>query len=422
MDGKKLLSLLICTTLTLGYNIVLSHNSQVNALNSHKGFNIKEREATRAGIRAKKRNLEKKLKEVNEKIYDKRKQSDNVNKQILSIQDQISKINVNIEKLNNEIMQKNQYITKKQVCIKENTDLLMRRLVAIYKAGEIHAIDLIFKAKTFDDLIDKAEIIARISEHDNKLLATLKDEITSVEEEKSIIEKNKKTIEEEKLSLSAKKADLQKLFVENEKLLKELEGEEAVSRVEIDENDAEYQRIQNEIMNYYVEEARRSAGQNASHRSVAQRMSSMSIVPSGDGFAWPVPEYTRLSSNYMEKRGNTYHRGIDIASPGIYGKSVVAVDHGFVFATYSNCHHDYGKIRSCGCGGGYGNYVILAHGNGKISIYGHLSRVCVKEGQTVSRSQKIGEVGTTGYSTGPHLHFQTKRNGVDYNPLDEYRK
>lgn len=421
MDGKKLLSLLICATLNFSYSATFAPRV-AQAASAKKSFNIREHEATRAGIRAKKRNLEKKLKEVNKKIHDKRKQSDNVNKQILSIQDQISKINVNIENLNNEIIKKNQYIAKAQGSIKENTDLLMRRLVAIYKAGEVHLIDLIFRAKTFDDLIDKAEVIAKISEHDNKLLATLKNEIISVEKEKVTIQKNKKTIEEEKISLSAKKSDLQRLFVENEKLLKELEGEQAVSQVEIDENDAEYQRIQREIMNYYVEEARRSAGQNASHRSIAQRMSSMAIVPSEDGFAWPVPGYTCLSSDYMEKRGSVYHKGIDIASTGIYGKSVVAVDHGFVFATYSHCHHDYGKIRSCGCGGGYGNYVILAHGNGKISIYGHLSQVFVKEGQTVSRSQKIGEVGTTGYSTGPHLHFQTKRNGIDYNPLDEYRK
>ena len=110
----------------------------------------------------------------------------------------------------------------------------------------------------------------------------------------------------------------------------------------------------------------------------------------------------------------------DIADAGIYGAKVVACSEGVVFSAWNGCVHDYGKSYSCGCGGGYGNYVMIDHGDGKISIYGHLSDVTVSTGDTVVGGQLIGYVGSTGYSTGPHLHFETQYNGVRYDPLSEY--
>lgn len=418
MDGKKFLAMSVCISVILGTTLFFSNPFFVDAATS--AFNIREKETIRANIKSKKSNLEQTLKKANEKVSNKRQQCDNVNKQIMSTKTQIKEINDNIIKLDKEIAVKASEIANKQKDIDKNTDILMKRLVAVYKAGEVHAIDLILSAKTFDDFIDKAEIINRIGEHDSKLINALKNDIAEIEKEKNTIESKKTTVEAEKTSLSKKENELQNLFSENEKLLKDLEGEQALTQAEIDENNAEYQKIQNEIMRYYVDEARRKAEQLSKRGNLSQKIVNMSVTPSGERFAWPVPGYTRLSSNYMEKRGNTYHKGIDIASPGIYGKPVVAADQGFVFAKYSGCAHDYGKLHSCGCGGGYGNYVIIAHGNGKISLYGHLASVSVSEGQTVARGEKIGTVGTTGYSTGPHLHFQTKLNGVDYNPMNEY--
>ncbi len=104
----------------------------------------------------------------------------------------------------------------------------------------------------------------------------------------------------------------------------------------------------------------------------------------------------------------------------MYGAEVVACWYGTVFATNSSCVHDYGKFESCGCGGGYGNYVMIDHGGGKVSIYGHLSAVVAEPGQTVKPGQLIGYVGSTGYSTGPHLHFEMQQDGVRYDPLSEY--
>ena len=119
-------------------------------------------------------------------------------------------------------------------------------------------------------------------------------------------------------------------------------------------------------------------------------------------------------------RWGAYHKGIDIYSPNIRGAKICAAADGTVIRVVNGCPHDYGKNYSCGCGGGYGNYVMIDHGGGKISIYGHLSGLTVSAGQRVAAGQLIGYVGSTGYSTGPHLHFETRYNGTRYDPLREY--
>ena len=102
------------------------------------------------------------------------------------------------------------------------------------------------------------------------------------------------------------------------------------------------------------------------------------------------------------------------------GATVVAADSGTVAYVNDYCPHNWGKSGSCGCGGGYGKYVWINHGNGKETIYAHLSSLAVSTGQYVSKGQVVGYVGSTGYSTGPHLHFECRYNGVKYNPMTEF--
>ena len=102
------------------------------------------------------------------------------------------------------------------------------------------------------------------------------------------------------------------------------------------------------------------------------------------------------------------------------GTTIVAAESGTVIASNNSCPHNWGKNGSCGCGGGYGNYVFIDHGNGKLTIYGHLTNAIVSTGQTVSKGQTIGYAGSTGNSTGPHLHFECQYYGVKYDPMSEY--
>ncbi len=124
-------------------------------------------------------------------------------------------------------------------------------------------------------------------------------------------------------------------------------------------------------------------------------------------WTWPVPNSNSLSSCYGENRGSSTHYALDIAAGK--GSSVVAAYGGKVIATYTSCSHNYAKNSSCGCGGGLGNYVYILstyNGTNYVSKYGHLTKVSVSDGQTVSKGQTIGTVGSTGYSTGFHLDYQ----------------
>ena len=148
--------------------------------------------------------------------------------------------------------------------------------------------------------------------------------------------------------------------------------------------------------------------------------SSYSPNISASGYTWPAPGYYDLSSQWNEDRGSYNHGAIDIAGSGIMGAAAVAADSGTVISSYNGCAHNWGKDGSCGCGGGYGNYVMIDHGNGKMTVYGHFTNVIVSDGQRVSKGQVIGYIGSTGNSTGPHLHFECRLNGVKYNPMLEF--
>ncbi len=122
-------------------------------------------------------------------------------------------------------------------------------------------------------------------------------------------------------------------------------------------------------------------------------------------FTWPVPGVRSISSPYGYRWGRL-HRGIDISTSGIYGRTVVAADSGTVTVKNS--------------AGGYGLHIIITHGNSYSTCYAHLSAVSVKSGQVVAKGQAIGKVGNSGHSTGPHLHFEIRKNNVANNPMNYF--
>ena len=146
-------------------------------------------------------------------------------------------------------------------------------------------------------------------------------------------------------------------------------------------------------------------------RIYAQNQSSGSYV--GGEFTWPVPGYSSITSYYGWRFNNTdFHTGIDISGGGIYGKNIVAANSGTVIkanTTYTP-------------GVGYGIYLMIDHGGGMSTLYGHTSQLYVKQGDHVEKGQVIAAVGSTGWSTGPHLHFEIRQNGKHTNPLNWYQK
>lgn len=149
-----------------------------------------------------------------------------------------------------------------------------------------------------------------------------------------------------------------------------------------------------------------AANNNKNNNSNSGSNSSGSVIskPNSSGWVWPCPGFYYISS-YVGPRWGRTHNGLDIAGSNIYGQPIVAARAGTVIDAGWNS-------------GGYGNYVMINHGDGFITIYGHMSSVASYTGQSVSAGQVIGYVGNTGRSTGPHLHFEVRLNGSVEDPLD----
>ena len=128
-----------------------------------------------------------------------------------------------------------------------------------------------------------------------------------------------------------------------------------------------------------------------------------------------MPGYYGITSEFGPRWGSN-HNGMDICSYGIMGANICAAAPGTVIRVENLCPHNYGKDYSCGCGGGYGRYCIVDHGNGLWTLYGHQTNVSCYVGQKVNTGDVLGQVGSTGWSTGAHLHFEVRLNNVAVNP------
>lgn len=358
------------------------------------------------------------------------KKIDVTNEQILLIQSKIHGLEQKIESLQAEI-------EKSQKDIEEGMDTLRNRIRTIYMAGNVSSLDIVLGAKDFSDFLDKLQLVKSVSDFDQKLINGIKEQIKQIAETKTQVENDKQSLEDEQNVFVQKQEEYEDLLDENKDALELLYEKSEDAEKIIDDNHAAINAIDDEIEAYYAEQKRLQEEEEKKNQATTPVQnepdnssesngdddngnSNNSYAPSGSGYIWPCPGFYYLSSEWNEDRGSYNHGAIDIAGSGIMWSSVVASASGTVVIASNTCSHNYGKDYSCGCGGGYGNYVWLDHGNGKATVYAHLSDLTVSEGDYVSAGQLIGYVGSTGHSTGPHLHFETRYYGERYNPMTEF--
>ena len=346
-----------------------------------------------------------------------------------------------ISSLNDDIKEKQDAYDKGLSEVEDQFDALANRLRILYMSGNATDLEIIFGAKDFSDLIDKMELVKSLANSDKELISEIQTKLDELSTKKESLEADKKDLETQQASLKSDQDEFNKLISDNDEILKNLYASNSEAQNSLESAALQSDEIAAKISEYYA--AQKAAAEHAAQASQSSSSSSSSsgssssgssssgsgssssgsssvIVPSGSGFAWPTPGFTYLSSEWYEDREVYNHGGIDIAGAGIMGTPVVAAADGTVIASNSSCTHNWGKSYSCGCGGGYGNYVMISHAGGKMTVYGHLTSLTVSTGQTVSRGQVIGYVGSTGNSTGPHLHYECRLNGVRYNPMSEY--
>lgn len=347
-----------------------------------------------------------------------------------------------ISSLNDDIKEKQDAYDKGLSEVEDQFDALANRLRILYMSGNATDLEIIFGAKDFSDLIDKMELVKSLANSDKELISEIQTKLDELSTKKESLEADKKDLETQQVSLKSDQDEFNKLISDNDEILKNLYASNSEAQNSLESAALQSDEIEAKISQYYAaqkaaaehaaqaSQSSSSSGSSSSSSSSSSSGSSSSgssssgsssvIVPSGSGFAWPTPGFVSLSSEWFEDREVYNHGGIDIAGAGIMGTPVVAAADGTVVATNSSCTHNWGKSYSCGCGGGYGNYVMISHAGGKMTVYGHLTSLTVSSGQSVSRGQVIGYVGSTGNSTGPHLHYECRLNGVRYNPMSEY--
>ena len=252
---------------------------------------------------------------------------------------------------------------------------------------------MIVSSNSISDLLNKADYVFSMSDYDNDMMNKLN-------ETKKEIENYEKTLEQELSDLELMKSELESQKTNVNSTINAKKGELAAKNSEINSATKErsaYEKeleAQEKILNEIEEQIAKSANGNAYEGTTT-------------GFVWPCPGYTRISSYFGPRPqptpgASTNHKGVDLAAP--YGSSILATAAGKVTtSTYSKSA---------------GNYIVIAHGNGMSSVYMHCSKLLVSVGDTVSQGQVIAKVGSTGYSTGNHLHFGIIKNGSYVNPLN----
>ena len=312
-----------------------------------------------------------------------------------------------ISSLNDDIKEKQDAYDKGLSEVEDQFDALANRLRILYMSGNATDLEIIFGAKDFSDLIDKMELVKSLANSDKELISEIQTKLDELSTQKESLEADKKDLETQQSSLKSDQDEFNKLISDNDEILKNLYASNSKAQNSLESAALKSDEIESKISEYYAaqkaaaEQAARAAQSSSSSSGGSSGSSSSSssgssssgssssgsssvIVPSGSGFAWPTPGFVSLSSEWFEDREVYNHGGIDIAGAGIMGTPVVAAADGTVIATNSSCTHNWGKSYSCGCGGGYGNYVMISHAGGKMTVYGHLTSLTVSTGQSAS--------------------------------------
>lgn len=317
-----------------------------------------------------------------------------------AIADKVANINSQISIIREKITEQENQRDALNAQAEDQIELLRERIRALYMAGDTTALEIVLGAKGFDDFIDKVQIVGYIAESDEKLIKDIQDQLLQIDE---VV----KGLEADKADLDVKYTELNTLLEENKDALAELYGEKSELEELIHSNENSQSEIDKQIQDYYDSQKPDNSDDD------------YNTPPYSGNYVWPAPGFYWLSSQYYEERTGYYHGGIDIAGSGFMGATIVASAPGTVISSENGCTHNWGKYGSCGCGGGFGNYVWIDHGGGKATIYAHLSYHTVYTGQYVEAGQVIGYGGSTGYSTGPHLHFECRYYGTRYDPMTE---
>ncbi len=326
------------------------------------------------------------IEEIQIELTENLEQLNNLNEKIYTYENEISSLENDLIEVEKEI----ETITEKLNIIEENYNLqrtaLQNRIVALYESGDILYLDVLLSSNSVSDFISNYFLIGEIARYDNELLENIENQKIQIEDTKTLLQQK-----QENINTAKENKEKTTIALENSKIIRnsyinKLTEEEKETQNKIDEYQTELNNLEAQI--------------------VALTTGNIGSDYIGGEFAWPAPGYTTITSRFGMRihpilKVARVHTGTDIAMPT--GAYIIAANDGVVIqAMYTT---------------GYGNMVMIDHGGGVVTLYGHGSEIIAQTGQEVKKGDIIMKAGSTGWSTGPHLHFEVRINGTAVDSL-----
>lgn len=327
------------------------------------------------------------LSEIREEIKQKQAELDageeeeeSLASQVVALETELNNLQAAIAEGEAQLVVLEEELAEAQKKVETQTTNLNSRLRNMYKSGSIGFLDVLLDSGSFSEFLTNFDLVKKIYSSDQSVLNELEAAHDEVEKKKqemetlqAELEASKAVTEEQKQQVEAKKEEIAASNEETEKMIAELQADADALTSQI-----------------------RDSGSSSSNSTYL-----------GGTMAWPAPYATYVTSAFGYRSDplggyTSFHTGIDLAKSGCAGTPIVAANDGTVILAYYN--------------GGYGNCVVIDHGGGVTTLYGHASSLAVSYGQSVTRGQTIAYVGSTGRSTGPHLHFEVRIDGAYQDP------
>lgn len=395
----KGICLILCVALVAGFFGKAAISAHAGELTNSV---IKEKEQEISEAKEEKKQLQnslsdvKKMKEQLEKSKaDLATYVEELDANLSSIQAKINELNEMITTKEGEIAEKTTELEEAQRVQQEQYEAMKTRIKFMYERGDTLYLEMLFTSESFGDMLNKAEYIEMLSSYDRNLLDEYVAQAEYVALCKESLEEEKGVLDEAKASVEAEEAALNELI--------------STKQDEMYKMSSDIQSKEQAIKEYEADIAEQNETIKALEAIVAEERKKLAAEQGrkydGGMFAWPAPSYKRISDDYGNRihpilGTQQFHNGIDMAAPG--GSPILAAYDGTVVAAAYN--------------GSMGNYVMIDHGDSLYTIYMHASALYVSKGQEVSRGDKIAAVGSTGRSTGNHLHFSVRLNGSYVSP------
>ena len=384
----RLISCVIAGVLVLAMLVSMLASGIMYAAAADEGEDADSLQSKLDSLEEEKSAVQERIAELTAQANDVQATRDALQQEIDLTKEEIATVEAYIERLQEQIDVKTTELEAAEVALEEKEEQFAQTVRTTYEQGEISYLEVLLNSSSFSDLLTRLEIVSAIMEDNQKTVdeyTAAKEDIEQKRDDLQDTQDEQKNYQE---SLNYKVDDLAASEAEQAALQESLEAYKAESEAEYDRISSEMQDVSNQIA-----ELSRQAAANGS-------------VPMGDGtLIWPTPSCTTTNSAYGYRVHPIYgtvkfHAGEDI--PAGYGAEILAAASG--------------TVVTAGWVSGYGNYTVIDHGGGLMTAYGHQSSFAVSGGDVVTQGQVIGYVGSTGNSTGPHLHFEVYVNGATVDP------